>query len=130
MKKFLCLFLTAMMLLTTAVILPVSADVAEDPIVVDYQAPVFYGVQFADGANETKNIRFVSAVPNYNGTAIGYEIYAKFTDGTVKYIEYSVAKGDESLETNTVYSSLSSGGFDPVTTETAKADLKMENVYL
>ena len=125
MKKFLCVLLTAIMLLTTAVILPVSADVAEDPIVVDYQAPVFYGVQFAAGEANTKNIRFVSAVPNANGTAIGYEIYAKFTDGTVKYIEYSVAKNDVNMETDTVYSSLSSGGFDPVTTETAKAELEM-----
>ena len=127
MKKILCLILTLMMLLTTAMIVPVSAEVAETPA--DYQAPEFVGVQFAAGNNGTKNIRFVSAVPNSNGTAVGYEIYAKYTDGTTKYIEYSVAKDKAAMETNTLYHSLSNGGFSTYTIADAEADLEMTDVY-
>lgn len=132
MKKLLCLLLTAMMLLTSAVILPVSADGAGEPTetpAVDYQAPVFYGVQFGGVTDTTQNIRFVSVVPNSNGTAVGYEIYAKFTDGTEKYIEYSVGKNDEYLETDTVYSELTATGFDPITTEAAATAEGLTNAY-
>ena len=125
MKKILCMMMTLVLLLSaTVAVIPVSAD--DSAAVTDYQAPVFYGVQFADSAVEgCKDIRFVSVVPNGNGTVLGYEIYAKFNDGSEKYIEYSTTKGETGMESNTVYDSLVAGGFSEITKETAAAHEKV-----
>ena len=131
MKKFLCLILTVILLFTAVVIVPVSAT--ETPMLQQpdiYTAPVFYGVQFAAGiASNMQNIRFVSIVPNKNGDVVGYEIYAKYEDGTTKYVEYSVDQNDTQMETNTVYSAVKSGSFAAKTADELGAEMGIENPY-
>ena len=132
MKKFLCLILTVILLLTTAVILPASATETSTSQHPDtYIAPVFYGVQFAAGtAANTQNIRFVSVLPSSDGEVVGYEIYAKYKDETVtKYVEYSVDQNDAQMETNTVYSSVRSGNFAAKTADELGTEMGIENPY-
>ena len=139
MKKFLCLFLTAMLLLTAAVIFPVSAtESTDDTTDVTYTAPVFYGVQpSTEGttAENTQNLRFVSIVPNGNGTVLGYEIWVKYTksgETTTTYVEYEKNATDETMdnmESDTVYASVKAGGYGEVTAAALGEEKGIENPY-
>ena len=129
MKKFLCLFLTAMLLLTGAGILHVSGTENNKEPEITYAAPVFYGVQTSAGDTaNTQNIRFVSIAPNKNGTVLGYEIVVTYTDGaTPKKVTYSAAQGDSVMESSTIYSAVKSGSFGAVTAADLGAEKGIEN---
>ena len=86
MKKFLCLFLTAM-LLVGAMIVPISGADLDDPTlnipenspVGDYIAPQFIGIQTrveGEGDTATQDIRFVATVASTQGKLLGFDIYA------------------------------------------------------
>lgn len=126
MKKLLCMMLTVIMLLTGAGVFPASATETE---AVAYTAPVFYGVQTAAGATaNTQNIRFVSVVPNQNGTALGYKIVASYTDnGIQKTVTYSADQGDSAMESTFIYATVKSGNFGEVTAEELGAEKGIEN---
>ena len=128
MKKILCFLLTAMLLLTSAVILPVAADDAVEPTETTYIAPIYYGAQAGTGTNAgTQKIRFISLVPANTGKALGYEIVVKY-DGNV--VRYSAAEGDEKMESNVVYSSLLAGDYnEAVTTADVVADMNTKGTY-
>ncbi|MBO5293792.1 MAG: hypothetical protein J6B71_00880 [Clostridia bacterium] len=81
MKKFLCLFLTAMLLITGAVIIPVSASELEvtppaPTTTGDYVAPEFIGIQTRDNGDDTQDIRFVATVASTKGKVLGFDVYA------------------------------------------------------
>ncbi|MBO5293793.1 MAG: hypothetical protein J6B71_00885 [Clostridia bacterium] len=81
MKKLICLILTAMLLITGAVIIPINAaelDVTPpaDSVTGDYVAPKFIGIQTRDNGDETQDIRFVATVASTKGNLLGFDVYA------------------------------------------------------
>ena len=80
MKKLLCLLLTAILLVTAVVIVPISAaeldDENTDAITSnDYTTPEFIGIQTRENG-ENQDIRFIATVKNTNGKLLGFDIYA------------------------------------------------------
>ena len=80
MKKFLCLFLTAMLLVGTMIV-PIGAAELDttppaDSAIGDYVAPKFIGIQTKDNGDSTQDIRFVATVASTKGNLLGFDIYA------------------------------------------------------
>ena len=124
MKKTISLLLTVVLLLMAIGTVPAFADDSTT----DYRAPLFYGVQTAEGSAENRqDIRFVSVVENTRGTRLGYIITAEYTDGgAFRSVEYSAACGDN-VETNVIYSLITAGDYaEEITAEELGAELGVD----
>ncbi|MBR7097878.1 MAG: hypothetical protein IKC59_00555, partial [Clostridia bacterium] len=122
MKKIIALLL-ALLMVATAVV-AASAEATEESATT-LTAPKFYGAQTnTDGTA----VRFLSTVHSdtdeVEGDAVGYVIKAIFVDGSTKVqnIEYSAAKGDDTMETKTIYTAVNAAGAVVTLSEIANGD--------
>lgn len=111
MKKMIALLLA--LLMVSSAVIAVSAEgtgevVPTAPTIFAQTEPVKEGDEVV-----AYNVRFLAAVHETTGDAIGFEVVAKFSD---KEVEYSNAKGDTAMEGTTLYKNVMvNGKSEPVT---------------
>ena len=106
MKKLLCILLTAMLLISAVVIVPISAAELDDTTAAantngDYTTPEFIGIQTRDNGDDTQDIRFVATVKNTKGKLLGFDIYANGKTYELKgaTVYSSITAGDKTFTT-------------------------------